>query len=193
MVQPRRPTRRPIRRRRAEVEDRSSGSSEPEFLLVGRIIRPHGVRGEVGMRLMTDHPEHLLGLKKLYLGPEYKPYQVTRMRRHQEGMIIQFVEVKDRDQAELLRETMVYIHIQDAIPLEDGEYYLFQIEGILVVTEEGEELGRLTGLIETGANDVYVITTPSGGELLLPAIPDVIKKVDVQAGRMIVQLLEGLR
>jgi 16S rRNA processing protein RimM len=151
------------------------------------------VRGEVGMRLMTEHPEHLLSLKKLYLGPEHKPYLVARMRRHQDGMIIQFVEIKDRDQAELLRETMVYIHVQDAIPLEDGEYYLFQIEGILVVTEEGEELGRLTGLIETGANDVYVVTTPAGGELLLPAIPDVIKKVDVDAGRMTVQLLEGLR
>lgn len=193
MVQPRGPSRRPIRRRRPEVEDKSSGSAEPEFLLVGRIIRPHGVRGEVGMRLMTEHPEHLLSLKKLYLGPEHKPYLVARMRRHQDGMIIQFVEIKDRDQAELLRETMVYIHVQDAIPLEDGEYYLFQIEGILVVTEEGEELGRLTGLIETGANDVYVVTTPAGGELLLPAIPDVIRKVDVDAGRMTVKLLEGLR
>jgi 16S rRNA processing protein RimM len=145
------------------------------------------------MRLMTDYAEHLLNIKKLFIGEDHTPYRVQRMRRHQEGMIIHFKDVTDRDQAELLREQMVYIHIRDAVPLEDGEYYLFQIEGILVVTEEGEELGRLTGLIETGANDVYVITTPEGKELLLPVIPDVIKNVDVPAGKMTVHLLDGLR
>jgi 16S rRNA processing protein RimM len=191
--------RRPLPRRqrsivRPETQDKTTpGSSEPEFLIVGKISRPHGVRGEVGMILMTQHPEHLLSVKKLYVGSNYKPYRVERMRRHQEGMIILFADLKDRDQAELLREQMVHIHMRDAVPLEDGEYYLFQIEGILVVSEEGEELGRLTGLIETGANDVYVVTTPAGGELLLPAIPDVIKNVDVQGGKMTVHLLDGLR
>ena len=132
-------------------------------------------------------------LKRLYVGPQYQPYTITRMRRHHTGMIIQFAEMTDRDQADLLRNQMVYIAIKDAIPLEDGEYYLYQIEGIQVVSDEGETLGRVTGLIETGANDVYVITTPAGKELLLPAIPDVIKNVDVTAGVMTVHLLEGLR
>ena len=145
------------------------------------------------MRLMTEHPEHLLTLEKLFVGPQYKPRKVTRMRRHHDGMIIQFADVSDRDQAETLREQMVYISIKDAVPLEDGEYYLYQIEKMRVISDEGEELGRVTGLIETGANDVYVITTPQGGELLLPAIPDVIKKVDVENGVMTVHLLEGLR
>jgi 16S rRNA processing protein RimM len=191
--------RRPLPRRarstdRPETQDKTlPGSSEPEFLIVGKISRPHGVRGEIGMILMTQHPEHLMSVKKLYVGPDYKPYRVERMRRHQEGMIILFSDFKDRDQAELLREQMVHIHMRDAVPLEDGEYYLFQVEGILVVTEEGEELGRLTGLIETGANDVYVITTLEGGELLLPVIPEVIKSVDVQGGKMTVHLLDGLR
>jgi 16S rRNA processing protein RimM len=145
------------------------------------------------MHIMTQHPEHLLTLKQLYVGPEYKPYKVTRMRRHHTGMIIQFAELTDRDQADLLRNQMIYISIKDAIPLEDGEYYLYQIEGIQVVSDEGETLGRVTGLIETGANDVYVVTTPEGKELLLPAISDVIKNVDVPAGVMTVHLLEGLR
>jgi 16S rRNA processing protein RimM len=95
--------------------------------------------------------------------------------------------------AEGLREQFVHVHVDDAVPLEDGEYYLFQIEGIQVVTEDGESLGHLSGLLETGANDVYVITTPEGDEILLPVIPDVIKKVDVPGGVMIVHLLEGLR
>jgi 16S rRNA processing protein RimM len=145
------------------------------------------------MKLMTEHPEHLQTLKRVYIGPQHKKYEVKRMRRHHTGMIIQLAEITDRDQAELLRDQMVHIAIKDAIPLEDGEYYLYQIEGIRVVSEEGEDLGKLTGLIETGANDVYVITTPEGKELLLPAIPDVIKHVDVPSKVMTVHLLEGLR
>lgn len=186
-------SRRTASHRRSRDEEANSGSSEPEFLVVGRIVRPHGVRGEVGMKLMTDHPEHLLQVKTLHVGTNHQPYAVTRMRRHQTGMIIHLSGLTDRDMAETLREQFVHVHIDDAVPLEDGEYYLFQIEGIQVVAEDGESLGHLSGLLETGANDVYVITTPDGGELLLPVIPDVIKKVDVPAGVMTVHLLDGLR
>lgn len=185
--------RRSTGRRQAGSKDRKSGSSEPEFLIVGRIARPHGVRGDVGMTLMTEHPDRLMNVKVLYLGPDLEPHQVKRMRRHQDGMIITFEEVADRDTAESLREHLVHIHLKDAVPLEEGEYYLFQIEGIRVVTEDGEELGRLTGLIETGANDVYVVTSGEGKEILLPAIPDVILNVDVPGSVMTVRLLEGLR
>lgn len=144
------------------------------------------------MKLLTAYPEHLSGIETLFLGPDYEPYRVTRMRRHSEGMIIHFSGMTDRDAAEDLRGLMVHIHIDDAIPLEDGEYYLFQIEGIRVVADTGDELGRLTGLLETGANDVYVITRPDGGEVLLPAIPDVILNVDVDAQVMTVHLIDGL-
>lgn len=159
---------------------------------MGQIVRPHGVRGEVGMKLLTAYPEHLFDVETLYLGEDYEPRQVTRMRRHSEGMIIHFSGMGDRDAAEELRGLMVHVHIDDAVPLEDGEYYLFQIEGIRVVTDTGDELGRLTGLLETGANDVYVVTRPDGGEVLLPVIPDVILKVDVAAQVMTVHLIDGL-
>jgi 16S rRNA processing protein RimM len=144
------------------------------------------------MILMTEHPERLMNVEVLYLGPDLEPYQVKRMR-HQDGMIITFEKVPDLETAETLREHLVHVHLKDAVPLEDGEYYLFQIEGIRVVTEDGEELGRLTGLIETGANDVYIVTSGEGKEILLPAIPDVILNVDVPGGIMTVRLLEGLR
>ena len=184
---------RPTGPRQSRDEEATSGSSEPEFLIVGKIVRPHGVRGEIGMKLMTDHTEHLLQVTTLYIGPEHRAYGVKRMRRHQTGMIIHFDSFTDRDMAELLREQLVYVHVDDAVPLEDGEYYLFQIEGIQVVTEDGETLGHLSGLLETGANDVYIVATPDGGELLLPVIPEVIKNVNVPDGIMTVHLLEGLR
>jgi 16S rRNA processing protein RimM len=175
------------------VQPGSEGStSEPEFLVVGQIVRPHGVRGEVGMKIITAYPDRLSQIETIYLGPEHHPYLVTKMRRHSEGMLVQLDGVSGRDAAEALRGLFVHIHIDDAVPLEEGEYYLFQIEGIRVMTDAGQELGRLTDLIETGANDVYVITTPASQEILLPAIPEVIQQVDIAAGIMTVHLLEGL-
>lgn len=155
-------------------------------------MRPHGIRGEVAMKLITDYPDRLLDIKTLYLGPQHQPYQIKRIRRHSEGMLIQFSGISDRNQAEHFREMLVYVHIDDAVPLEEGEYYLYQLEGINIVTDTGQTLGRLTGLIETGANDVYIVTTPEGGEILLPAIPDVIKEVNISERVMVVHLLEGL-
>lgn len=182
----------PNRKRENAGSERRTEGAEPEFLIVGRVVRPHGIRGDVAMKLMTDYPERLTSAQTLYLGPDYEPYTVERLRSHKIGLLIKFEEINDRDEAEALREQFVHVHVSSAIPLEEGEYYLYQLEGIRVVTEEGEELGTLTDYIETGANDVYIITKPEGGEILLPAIPDVIKDVDIEGKTMTVKLLEGL-
>ena len=189
--------RRPSRHSSDEQPDpgsagQNAGAPQPEYLIVGDIIRPHGVRGEVAMKSLTAYPERLGDIETLYLGEDFAPCLVKRMRPHQAGMLILFQGITDRNQAEKLRGEMVYIHMDDAIPLEDGEYYLYQIEGIRVVTDEGQELGHLTDYIETGANDVYIITTPEGGEVLIPAIPDVIQEVDLDAHVMTIKLLDGL-
>ncbi len=144
------------------------------------------------MRLLTDYPERLLAADILYMGGNYTPYQVIRIRKHSAGMLVQLEGISDRSQAELLRKTSVFIHIDEAIPLEEGEYYLYQIEGIQVVTDDGTELGHLTDFIETGANDVYVVTSDEGHEILLPAIPEVILDVNIEEHVMTVHLLEGL-
>jgi 16S rRNA processing protein RimM len=162
-------------------------------LLVGRIVRPHGVHGEVNMKALTAYPEHLSKQMKLYVGAGHQPFAIRRIRQRDEIMlIVQFEDINDRDAAESLREEMVYVHIDNAVPLEEDEYYLYQIEGIRVVTSDGKELGLVTGIIETGANDVYVVTTPDGVEHLIPAIEDVIQSVDVAEGVMVVRLLDGL-
>lgn len=144
------------------------------------------------MKTITDYPERLLDIETLYLGPDYDPFDVVRIRPHSEGMIILFDGIDDRDSAEDLRGLMAHVHIDDAVPLDEGEHYLYEIEGIRVVTDGGQELGRLTGVVETGANDVYVITSAEGREVLLPAIPDVIVKVDAEAQVMTVHLIDGL-
>lgn len=144
------------------------------------------------MKILTDFPEHLANLETLYIGPRHAPLNLLRLRRTPAGMIVLLDGITNRDQAERLRGSLVYIHLDDAIPLGDGEVYLYQIQGIRVVSDAGEELGKLTGLIETGANDVYIITGEHGKEMLLPAIPDVIRQIDVENQLMMVHLLDGL-
>lgn len=164
----------------------------PEYLLVGTIVKPHGIRGDVAMRLETDFPERLLEADILYIGAEYTPHEVQRIRRHSSGMLVQLAGINDRNEAEVLRKAAVYIHIDEAIPLEDGEYYLYEIQGIQVVTDAGKILGQLTDFIETGANDVYIVTSDEGGEILLPAIPEVILDVNLEEHVMTVHILDGL-
>jgi 16S rRNA processing protein RimM len=145
------------------------------------------------MKALTAYPEHLSTQMQLYVGTRHQPFAIRRIRRRDEAMLlVQFEGINDRNAAESLREEMVYVHIDNAVPLEEDEYYLYQIEGIKVVTSDGEELGQITDIIETGANDVYVVTTPDGAEHLIPAIEDVIQSVDVAEGLMVVRLLDGL-
>jgi 16S rRNA processing protein RimM len=156
-------------------------------------VRPHGVRGEMNVKAMTAYPERLAAQQQLFIGPRHQHYPVQRIRqRSEEMLIVQLEGVDDRNAAEALREELVYVHIDDAVPLEDDEYYLYQIEGIRVVTSEGEELGTVTDVLETGANDVYIVTTPEGTEHLIPAIEDVIQTIDLAENVMVVRLLDGL-
>jgi 16S rRNA processing protein RimM len=144
------------------------------------------------MKVITDYPERLPEIETLYVGPAFEPYKVKRVRFQAGGALMLFAGIEDRDSAELLRDMMVYIHIDDAVPLEEGEYYLFQIMGAQVVTGDGQVLGTLTDLLETGANDVYVVTAPDGREILIPVIPEVVRHVDVNKKVVTIDLLDGL-
>lgn len=144
------------------------------------------------MAVITDYPDHLLLAETLYLGEDHEPYQVEKIQRHGNDALVKFVGIDTREQADSYRGVYVTLGIDDAVPLEEGEYYLFQLQGIEVFTDEGMPLGVFSGYLETGANDVYIITSPQGKELLLPAISDVIKQVDVAGRKMIVHLLDGL-
>jgi len=125
------------------------------------------------------------------VGEEHAAYAVRRARVHESQVLLTLVGVDDRDAAEALRGQWIYVAIEDALPLGEGEYYHFQIVGLQVITAEGEALGRVSEILPTGANDVYVIQGPRG-EILVPALEGVILNVDLPNGRMIVRLPEGL-
>jgi 16S rRNA processing protein RimM len=163
----------------------------PAFLAVARVRRPFGVKGELLLAVLTDFPRQLFQAERLYLGEEHRPYTVISLRRHGEDMLLQLEGVTDRDLAETVRGEALFIRTDDLPPLPPGIYYLHQIEGLEVFTEQGESLGRVKEILKTGANDVYVVQGAKG-EILLPAIPQVIREVRLEDGRIVVRLMEGL-
>jgi 16S rRNA processing protein RimM len=173
----------------------SSGSRRPElcYLAVGKVIRAHGLRGEVSVAVLTEFPERFDTTEWVYLGNEFEatPYRLESYRWHQQNVLLTLAGVNNRTQAEALQGQFVQVPLGEAVSLPEGSYYLYQIVGLEVKTTEGQLLGIITDVIETGANDVYVVKNDDR-ELLLPAIPDVIKSIDIAAGLMIVQLIEGL-
>ena len=169
---------------------------EPRYLAVGRVLRPHGVRGEVRVQVLTDFPERLEQHAVFYLAHPDSPEDVQRrpvdsMRFHQQLLLLKLEGCDDRNEAEELRDLLVQIPIEEAAPLEEGEYYHFQVLGVEVETESGESLGRVTEVLETGANDVYIVRGPRG-EVLIPAIESVVRVLDVEAKRMVVSPLPGM-
>lgn len=170
---------------------------EPRYLAIGRILRPHGVRGELRAEILTDYPDRLQdafaqSLRTLYVGKTHRSFTLTNVRFHQGAMLLTFKECTTRDEADALRGALVEIPMEDAVPLEEDEYYHFQLVGMQVETEEGEVLGEIVEVFTApGANDVFVVHG-SRGEILIPAIEDVVISLDVEAERVVIRPLPGL-
>ena len=178
------------------VSDKSSGVVQPElrYLAIGRIVRAHGIRGEVSVTVLTDFPERFDSTEWVFLGNEAEadPYRLQKYRWHKKNVLLTLEGVSDRTHAEQLAGQLVQIPLEDAVPLPDGSYYLYQLVGLTVFTTAGERLGHLTDVLETGANDVLVVQNEAQQEILLPCIPDVLKSVDLSQNLITVELIDGL-
>lgn len=171
----------------------AAADDETEFIVIGEITKPHGVRGEMRVKPHTDEPERFTWLEQVYIGEENpRLMAVEKARLHQGMILLKLTAVNDRTAADALRGEWLMVTEAEALPLEEGEYFLFQLEGLAVSTVEGEALGTITRVIETGANNVFVVQGEQG-ELLLPDIADVVQEIDFEDGRMVVTLLPGLR
>jgi len=181
--------------RRNKNQRENAGAPEwvpPAFLLVGIIRRPHGVRGEVTMSVLTDFPERLKPGITLYLGPDRTPVVVRSFRHHNKGRIVSLEGFESREEAVSLRNLELFVRADDRPPLADGEFYLHEIMGLEVITDQGEKLGIVTDWIETGANGVFVVRPESGKDILLPDIEEVVLNIDLDKKQMHVHLLDGL-
>lgn len=163
-------------------------------MLIGQIVAAFGVRGQVKMKAITDQIDHLRRrVRTLYLGPKLQEYTLKSLIEHKPGLLIlTLANVTTREQAEDLRGQDVAILESQAAPLEEGEYFIHQLYGLIVVSDQGEEIGKVRDVLETGANDVLVVSRPGKPDGLIPMIHDVVQELDVAGGRVIVHVIEGL-
>lgn len=155
------------------------------------MVKPHGLNGEVWVDLNTDFPERLPEWPALEIVGEGGPSraQVEYVKGIVGGRCIVKLEgVEDRDQAEAIRNQILRIERPEIPPPPEGAYYDFQIIGLHVITTDGREIGRIEEILRTGANDVYELDT----EVLIPAVGSVVKEIDLEQGRMVIEPIEGL-
>lgn len=166
-----------------------------ELLQVGVITSTHGVRGEVKVFPTTDDPTRFKKLKKIILdtGKEQLELEIAGVKFFKNMVILKFREFDNINDVEKYRQKKLYVTRENAVKLKKNEYFIADLIGLRVQTDEGEALGELTDVIQTGANDVYVVRTIDEDELLLPAIRECIREVDIEARNMVVHMMPGLR
>ncbi|MBO5160009.1 MAG: 16S rRNA processing protein RimM [Lachnospiraceae bacterium] len=165
-----------------------------QLLRVGVISSTHGVRGEVKVYPTTDDANRFKKLKKVVLdtGREYIDLEISGVKFFKNQVILKFKGIDNINDIEKYKGKDLLVHREDAVKLEENENYVADLIDLKVVTDEGQVLGCLTEVMETGANDVYVVETEDGKELLLPAIRDCILDVDLDEEVMTVHILPGL-
>ena len=173
-----------------QPQDSSTGSSspgEPVFLAVGRLRRSHGVNGEILMDVLTDFPERLRVGKLVYVGETHEEMHIAGIRGHDRELIVHLRGISTPEEVARFRNALVFVKASDLPRLPEGEFYHHQLLGLTVVNEQQVVLGALDSILETGANDVYVVKTPEGKELLLPAVEEVVLEVDIAKRQMVVR------
>ena len=185
--------RKPDAHRESERRGSVENNTEPRFLVIGQVGKPHGVRGDMRVYPHTDDPQRFTWLDMVYVGETNpRPVRVEEVRFHKSWILLKLEGYDDRSAAASLRGELLQVTMDQAIPLEEDEYFLFELIGMSVISDEGEGLGELVQVIETGANNVFVING-SRGELLIPDTAEVVLAIDFEARLMTVHLLSGLQ
>jgi 16S rRNA processing protein RimM len=164
----------------------------PAWLVVGKVRRPHGVAGDVLVEVYTDFPGRLKPNVIVYAGENHIQLTIRRHRSHNDGILLGFDDYSTPEQVGRFRNQFLYVVEEDATELPEGEFYYYELLGLSVIDENGESLGKVTEIMQTGANDVYVVTNNAGREILLPAIAEVILNVDLEQKIIKAHLLPGL-
>ena len=160
--------------------------------MVGRIIRRHGLDGSLRIRSYSDNPARFLAGGTLTVAG--RNCTVVSCRHLPDGdALLQLEGLTDPHAAHRLAGEWILAPVDSAPELPPGEYYHYQLVGLTVITDLGENLGSVREVLETGSNDVYVVVSDTGAEVLLPAIEQVVKEIDLASGTVLVHLLDGLR
>lgn len=165
-----------------------------QLLKVGIISSTHGIRGQVKIYPTTDDVRRFDDLKTVILkakGTE-QTLHVEAVQYFKQFVIVKFKEYNNINDVEQYKNAELFVTREDAVPLEEDEYFIADLIGLIVETDEGQMLGEVADVIQTGANDVYVVRTAEEKELLLPAIRDCVRSVDMKNGKITIHLMDGL-
>ena len=165
-----------------------------DLLRVGVIANTHGIRGEVKVFPTTDEKERFKDLKKVIrdMGKEQKVLEIQSVRFFKNLVILKFKGIDNINDIEMYKGKDLLVTREDAVPLEEGEYFIADLLDLDVYSDEDEKIGVLYDVMQTGANDVYVVKTEEGKEILLPAIDECILDINLEESRMTVHIMEGL-
>lgn len=159
------------------------------MIVIGKIGAPQGVRGEVRIISLTEFPERFKKLKIAHLD-DGTNLEVESVRYHQEFVLLKFKGLDDRNAIEHLKNRLIQIERKDLMPLPEGHYHVFDIIGLTVYNEQEECLGKISDVLQTGSNDVYIVEQKDKQPLLIPGLKTVVQKIDIASGKMIVKLQE---
>lgn len=166
-----------------------------DLLKVGVITTTHGIRGEVKVFPTTDDAKRFLDLKQVILdtGNEKKVLTIENVKFFKNIVILKFKEYNNINEVEQYRKKELFVTRDQAVPLEENEYFIADLIGLAAVSDEGEDLGKITDVLQSAANDIYVIKKAGTSDLLVPAIKECVKNVDIENGKIELHLLPGLR
>ncbi|HCF34852.1 MAG TPA: 16S rRNA processing protein RimM [Clostridiales bacterium] len=165
-----------------------------KYLEIGQIVNTFGIKGMVKVKPFTDDNKRFDRLEKVYIKnkEKLKEYQIEEVKYHKDMILIKFRGIENPEQANLLRNSYLMIDREEEKPLEEGTYYIVDMIGMDVYTDEGEKLGNIEDIFNTGSNDIYVVKSELRKQILLPAISDVVKNIDMENKKMVVHLISGL-
>jgi len=162
--------------------------------LIGYILKPQGVKGEVKVDPVTQDPDRFKQLKKVYIQfrDNLQTYSIQHVRVANRFVYLKFSEINSREDAEFLRDAEILIDKSNLIQPSQDEYFIHDLIGCRVISEKGTLIGIVTEVVQMSSNDIYVINNKEGNEILIPAIKDVVRQVDISQKLIIIKLLEGL-
>ena len=163
-------------------------------LEIGQIVNTFGIKGMVKVKPFTDDIKRFDELKTVYVekNSNQTEYEIEEVKYHKGMVLIKFKGIDKVEQAEMLRNTYLTVSRDSVEKLEEGRYYIVDLLGLEVYTDEQVLLGTLEDIFNTGSNDIYVVKDKQGKQILLPAIQDVIKQIDIENKKIIVHILPGL-
>ena len=165
-----------------------------KYLEIGQIVNTFGIKGMVKIKPFTDDINRFDRLKKIYISNKNgkKEYQIQEVKYHKNMVLMKLEGVDTPEQADLLRQSYLLVDRADEEPLEEGVYYIVDLLGLEVYTDDNKLLGKVDDIFNTGSNDIYVVKDEMWKQILLPGIPEVLKNVDLEKGKITVHLIPGL-